>query len=73
MPAGKSAHLELGYVIGTGKPGWILFDQDPERFDVMHNFATGVHFKIETLIEEIKERFNGQTKAIRSTGFLRTT
>jgi hypothetical protein len=25
LPAGKSCHLELGYIIGTGKPGWIYF------------------------------------------------
>jgi len=30
MPAGKSAHLELGYVIGQGKPAFILFDDEPE-------------------------------------------
>jgi hypothetical protein len=48
MPAGKSGHLELGYVIGTGKKGFILFDKVPERYDVMYNFATGVFFdKIE--------------------------
>lgn len=39
MPAGKSCHLELGYKIGTGKPGYIILDQDPERFDAMYRFA----------------------------------
>ncbi len=42
LPAGKSGHLELGYMIGTGKPGLILLDKEPERFDVMYNFATGI-------------------------------
>ncbi len=37
-PAGKSCHLEFGYVVGKGKPGWILLD-DPERWDVMYQFA----------------------------------
>jgi nucleoside 2-deoxyribosyltransferase len=54
MPAGKSAHLELGYVIGQGKPGYILMDGEPERVDVMHNFADGVFTNIEDLISEMK-------------------
>ncbi len=40
LPAGKSGHLELGYMIGQGKHGFILLDKEPERFDVMYNFAT---------------------------------
>lgn len=40
-PAGKSAHLELGWCLGKGKPGYILID-NPERWDVMMNFADGV-------------------------------
>ena len=39
MPAGKSAFLELGYMLGKGKPGIILMEQDPERIDVMFQFA----------------------------------
>ena len=39
MPAGKSGHLELGYMIGQGKPCFIYFDEEPERWDVMHQFA----------------------------------
>src|SRR3990167_9090557 len=31
MPAGKSGHLELGYMIGKGKRCFILFDEEPER------------------------------------------
>jgi hypothetical protein len=44
LPAGKSSHLELGYVLGQGKPGWILLDGEPERFDVMYKFASGVFY-----------------------------
>jgi nucleoside 2-deoxyribosyltransferase len=44
LPAGKSGHLELGYMIGKGKPGYILMEKEPERFDVMYNFASGVFF-----------------------------
>jgi hypothetical protein len=51
LPAGKSGHLELGYAIGTGKPGYILID-DPERWDVMYRFATKVFDKVDELIQE---------------------
>ena len=51
MPAGKSGHLELGYTIGKGKPGFILFDEEPERFDVMTQFATKIFFNRESFIQ----------------------
>lgn len=38
-PAGKSGHLELGIHLGKGKPGYILLDGEPERWDVMYQFA----------------------------------
>lgn len=53
MPAGKSAHIELGYVIGSGKKAYILFDKEPERFDVMYNFATDVFFNEQELFDEL--------------------
>lgn len=51
LPAGKSGHLELGYVIGLGKPGYILMDGEPERVDIMHSFATKVFMNQEEMIE----------------------
>lgn len=51
MPAGKSGHLELGYFVGLGKPGFIYFDAPPERYDVMHQFATDIFTSDEELIE----------------------
>lgn len=53
MPAGKSGHLELGYMIGQGKPGYILMDA-PDRWDVMAKFAE-VHFNIESLVDALRE------------------
>lgn len=53
MPAGKSGHLELGTVIGAGKPGYILFDSEPDRVDIMHAFATGIFLNT----DEMKEAF----------------
>lgn len=41
LPAGKSGHLELGYALGQGTPGFILL-ADVDRWDVMYRFATGV-------------------------------
>ncbi len=55
MPCGKSGHLELGWAIGRGKLGYILFpDGEPERWDLMHNFATAIHFDLPSLLKEIR-------------------
>lgn len=50
MPAGRSGHLELGYMQGQGKPTFVLLDQEPERFDVMYQFATAVCYSMEDLL-----------------------
>lgn len=54
LPAGKSGHLELGFVAGLGKPTFILLDGDPERFDVMYGFATKVFRNEEEMIEYLR-------------------
>lgn len=51
LPAGKSAHMELGYIIGSGKPGYILLPGEPERFDIMYRFATEIFLNVEELVE----------------------
>jgi nucleoside 2-deoxyribosyltransferase len=53
MPAGKSGHLELGYMIGQGKKCFVLFDEEPERWDVMYQFAEAVCFSFDELKEEL--------------------
>lgn len=55
MPGGKSAHLELGYTIGKGKPGFVVFDSVPERIDVMYQFATDLFFSKEEFFKHLKE------------------
>ena len=55
MPAGKSGHLELGWGIGRGKRGYILFDKEPKRVDIMYQFATDIFFNFEELSEELKK------------------
>ena len=54
MPAGKSAHLELGWMLGRGKPGYILLEPNPLRFDIMHRFATGLASTVDELIEMLE-------------------
>ena len=53
LPAGKSGHLELGWFLGQGKPGFILLD-DVDRWDVMYQFATGVTSDIDQLCRWVK-------------------
>ena len=53
LPAGKSGHLELGYVIGKGKKGYIVLD-NPERWDVMYKFAHGVFHSFDELKDELE-------------------
>jgi nucleoside 2-deoxyribosyltransferase len=55
MPAGRSGHIELGYMLGRGKPGFVLFPEEPERFDQMYQFTSGVYFDLASLIAGIQE------------------
>ena len=62
MPAGKSAHLELGYTLGQGKPGFLVFEEEPERYEVMVQFATEVFFSRQEFFDYLKnqkEKHNG--------------
>jgi hypothetical protein len=52
-PSGKSAHLELGYVLGKGKKGYVLLDTAAIRWDVMYKFANGVYQDINELIQAL--------------------
>lgn len=56
MPAGRSGHLELGYARGCGKPGFILFDKEPKRLDIMYGFATEVFLDKISLMQGLKRR-----------------
>ena len=49
LPAGKSGHLELGWLIGRGVPSYVLFDNEPERIDIMYQSANDVFFSKEEL------------------------
>lgn len=55
MPAGKSGHLEFGWMLGQEKQGYVLFDGEwPERWDQMYQFADGVFKAPEDLYAELK-------------------
>lgn len=58
LPAGRSGHLEFGYLIGLGKPGFILMNGEPDRWDVMYAFATRVVYSVEELLEALKTHRN---------------
>ena len=62
MPAGKSGHLELGYMIGQRKKCYVLFDKEPERWDVMYQFADAVCFNFKELKEELSKLKNDTLK-----------
>jgi nucleoside 2-deoxyribosyltransferase len=55
LPAGKSGHLELGYMVGRGKPGYILLDSQEDRWDVMLQFATSVCDDFDDLIRKLHD------------------
>ena len=58
-PAGKSGHLELGYMIGQGKPCFYLLEPENERYDVMLQFCFenggSVCSTMDELIVELKK------------------
>ena len=65
MPAGRSGHLEIGWMLGQGKKGYILFpDGEPERPDLMSKLATNVLFSVEELLNEL----NAQTDLLDQVG-----
>lgn len=56
MPAGKSAHLELGWLVGTGRPGFIFFDREPGDWDLMYKIADEIFFDEEALYTHFGKR-----------------
>ena len=62
MPAGRSAHLELGYMVGRKKHTYVLFDAEPERFDIMYNLCQEVFFNLDELLDalnKLREQYPG--------------
>lgn len=69
LPAGKSGHLELGWALGRGKKGYVLLD-NPDRWDVMYQFAAGVTTDFQQLISWLgtSEKTPLQRNALRLSG-----
>jgi nucleoside 2-deoxyribosyltransferase len=59
-PAGKSGHMELGFMLGRRKPGFVFFDGEPDRWDVMYQFANGVYFDFGKLKKSMAITFQHQ-------------
>lgn len=57
LPAGRSGHLELGYALGQGSKGYILMDDEPDRWDVMYKFADGVFPTEGALLDQLQAIF----------------
>jgi hypothetical protein len=54
LPAGKSGHLELGFMAGLGKwTGILLPQEEPERWDVMYQFAGKVYRNVDEVVEDV--------------------
>lgn len=53
-PCGRSGHMELGFKRGKGQPAYILMPGEPDRYDIMYGFATGIYFNEKALIRELR-------------------
>lgn len=49
LPCNRSAHLELGWFLGQGKPGYILLDKESFEPELMYKLATGVYADLGSL------------------------
>jgi len=54
LPAGRSGHLELGYLKGLGRKCYILLEKNSDRWDIMYQFADGIYDTIEELENDLK-------------------
>jgi hypothetical protein len=57
LPSGRSAHLELGYAIGQGKPGIVFWPSNlhPYDPDLMYGFAQYIVVSSRELFAALKE------------------
>ncbi len=58
LPAGRSGHLELGYLAGRGVYTAILLtpEYEDERFDVMYKFADKVTYDLNSIVKDLSVR-----------------
>lgn len=55
LPAGKSAHLELGRALSIGIPTFILLDSEESRYEVMPGLADSVCSTEVELMDKLAE------------------
>jgi hypothetical protein len=53
LPAGKSCHIEFGYLAGQSKPVFVLLNETVERWDVMYRFANKACKTVEELLDAL--------------------
>jgi len=58
LPAGRSGHLELGYIC-RDKPGFVLFEEEPDKYDIMYLFAQDIFFNKDDLIQALEKLRDG--------------
>ena len=61
LPAGRSGHMELGFVLGQGKPGFILFDQEQDKWDQMYGLTFFSGGNVTYSKEELRNLLNQQS------------
>lgn len=54
LPCGKSAHLELGWAVGTGKRALILLDDEPEP-ELMYLMVNAMVTSFDELLRELEK------------------
>lgn len=50
LPCNRSAHLELGWMLGKGRPGWVYTPEPRLEPELMYLLCTGFHTKFEDLL-----------------------
>lgn len=52
-PSGRSAHMEFGWMVGQGKPSYVLLTE-PQEWDLMYKMAKKICLTIGELLEELR-------------------
>ena len=55
LPAGKSAHIELGYLVGRSRKTFALFNEVPARWDLMMKFCDDIFFTQRALLSALRK------------------
>lgn len=53
LPSGRSAHIEAGYMVGRGKPTFILLNEKGFEPELMYLLADGIHTTVQQVVEAL--------------------